>query len=257
MPIDFSKYSDEQFAAMAPNMGDRVGPQTNPRLTTVQPSQDSVVFTGAGGIENLPGVAAKQNVMNQGEVDKAVALKTALAPFEVQQVKEAEEARKIANQNIARKDFDSELRSFFSVDESIPRGEGFHRFQQGLRSFGESVGQESVRGIATAAHKSASLKLRTSIARLKDTGNLNLNEQEAAGQMIPGIFDSEKLVELKRAYLKQLGTAIDSGDRNLVTELIDNWRKSEGYDKEKFNRDNNDVDLDELLPPVDLESLKI
>lgn len=142
----------------------------------------------------------------------------------------AQKQKKIDEANIKRQDFTKELGSFFAVDEAIPRGEGYHRFSEGLKSMASAVGQDNVRGIAVAAHDAASKKLRVSLARLKDVGNLSETEQKAAEQMIPGIFDSEKLVSLKRAYLKNLGAGIDSESPDLVKQVIDSYM-SEGHFK--------------------------
>jgi hypothetical protein len=145
----------------------------------------------------------------------------------------AQKQKEMDKANIKRQDFTKELGSFFSVDEAIPRGDGYFRFAEGLKSLGSAIGQEDLRGIAVSAHDAASKKLRVSIARLKDVGNLSETEQRAAEQMIPGIFDSEKLVTLKRAYLKQLGEGIDSNSPDLVKQTMDSFMKSGDFKPEK------------------------
>jgi hypothetical protein len=187
---------------------------------------------------------AEGRIQNQLDIEKA----QSLIPIQAAEKRKTQE-----NLNdVKKKDFSQELTSFLSVDEAIPRGEGYYRWVEGLKSLGSAVGQEDLRGIAVAAHDAASKKLRVTLARLKDVGNLSQTEQESAGQMIPGIFDSEKLVTLKRAYLRQLGEGINSKNSNLVKDTIDSFRKSEAYKKDlKMQEDAQgnvtSVDLNEVF----------
>jgi len=198
-----------------------------------RPSVTSIPFVPTkatvGGMtqERDPNIQA--NIDDQAKIAFEVNKANAMMPTEVATQKQ----KKMDEANIKRQDFTKELGSFFSVDEAIPRGEGYFRFAEGLKSLGSAVGQENMRGVAVAAHDAASKKLRVSIARLKDVGNLSETEQKAAEQMLPGIFDSEKLVTVKRAYLRQLGEGIDSNSPDLVKQVIDSFVEGGNFKPEK------------------------
>lgn len=219
------------------------GSSGSPTLTSIRPATDNVVITSSGGVTNLTGLAAEKAVEGQADVNKAVAQKQALMPLEAQ----AEQQKQIDTTNIKKLEFSKELNDFLTLDQAIPRGEGFHRFEAGANALFQTLGQDNAIGVATAAHNAIALKLRTSIARLKDVGNLSENEQKAAGQMIPEIFDSEQLTELKRAYLKQLGTSINSNQPSLVKQVMDSFKKSEGFDQDKHAQETNSKDVSKFF----------
>lgn len=208
-------------------------PVNAPSLTSVQPQQGDQVFTESGGFENLPGVAAKQAVMNQADVNKQHALMSG----NVQETALKAQATELAKKDIARKDFNTALDSFLSIDTNIPRGEGFNMFTEGLKNFGSEIIPSDIRGRLVRAHGKVSDNLKTAIARMRDVGNLNQNEQDAAKQLIPSVWDEQGVVDIKRAYLKQMSTAVESGDKNLVVELIDKWKKDAAFDAEKHAQD--------------------
>lgn len=253
MAINFDQYSDEQIKQMANQMmggsQSQVQPsnspsiQIAPKISSIEPSQGNLVFTESNGITNLPGLAAQEAVKGQSEINKAVAQKKALMPLESQ----AEQQKQLDTANVKKLEFGKELGDFLTLDEAIPRGEGLYRFANGANNLWHGFAQDNSLGVAVAAHQAASLKLRTSIARLKDVGNLSENEQQAAGQMIPGLFDSDKLVELKRAYLKQLGVAIDSKQPSLVKQVMDSFKKSEAFDPETHAQNTNSVDVNKYF----------
>lgn len=237
MAVDWSKMTDQELIANAPNMGQETPweqkPVQEPSLTTVQKSPDNVVFTGSGGVENLPGVAAKQAVLNQADVEK----QQALIPGNVQEAALKKEADLIAEKNIKRKNLNTALDTFFATDEMIPRGEGFHRFEKGINAYAQTIGQDSGLGRLTSAHNAATLSLRNALALMNDSGNISKTEEQAAQQMIPSIWDDDKTTQLKRAYLRQMGSAINSNSPNLVVELINKWKKEGDFDKEKHAQD--------------------
>jgi hypothetical protein len=260
MAIDWSKYSDEELAAAGPQGAMQappapsssgnispIQPTDNPRITfaapVVEPARGNLVFTGSNGVENLPGKVAVGNVENQIAADKQKVLMSG----NVEEAKQTKEAQLIAARDVARKDFSSQLENFLTIDEGIPRGEGFHRWAKGISAYSQALGSDTEVGKFTNLHHSMGLALRVSLARLKDTGNLSEVEQKAAEQMIPGIFDDEEVAQIKRAYLKQLALPMSSGNVNLVKQVIDKFRKDKVFNQEQHTQETNSVDVNKYF----------
>jgi len=53
-----------------------------------------------------------------------------------------------------------------------------------------------------------------------DVGNINIVEQKAAEMMIPTQWDTAETATLKRAYLQELGRAINNNDANYLKDVI-------------------------------------
>lgn len=135
-----------------------------------------------------------------------------------EKVQERREKRKIQQKlQTATKD----INDFLTLDEQIPRGKGIERFTTGLSSLAEGIKQEGSVGKAVAAHQALSKRLRVSLVRAAgDVGNINIVEQEAAEKIIPGIFDSDEVVEVKRTFLKQLSKATENRDPEVMRQLF-------------------------------------
>jgi len=254
MPVDWSKMSDEEFYANAPGAQPQApaqswenspvnAPSIQTRLSNVEASPENVVFTGNSGMENLPAVLAKKNVENQADINK----QRAMMPINVEESAAKAEGDLIAKKNVARQDFNKALQDFLQVDENIPRGDDYYRFIEGAKSLWGSVGQTDMRGILAAKHSSLAKNFRVAIARLREVGALTENEQIAAQSMIPGLFAEKDAVELDRAFLKQMGTALDSNEPSLVKEVIDRWKESPRFNKDKYAQATNKVDVSKYM----------
>lgn len=139
-------------------------------------------------------------------------------------------ATKEEEQNIKREVLSKDVETFLAVDRAIPRGEGLARFGEGIKSFGASVAQQGQRGIAAATHNALRKRLRVQLVRAAgDVGNLNIIEQKAAELILPTVFDSQGVTDLKRTILKELTEAVDSRDSNRVQELINRFMSSGDY----------------------------
>jgi len=130
------------------------------------------------------------------------------------------------------------LDNFFALDDMIQRGIGMGRFAAGTKTKLSALNQGSVMGGIAAARQGAVLNLRTFIARLKDVGNLNQNEQEAAQQLIPSEWDSEGTKQIRKAYLYDLMDAYNNGDGNRVEDIIKSWMKDKKVKSSKQSKPN-------------------
>ena len=65
--------------------------------------------------------------------------------------------------------------------------------------------------------------MRVAIARMKDVGNLSQTEQQAAENLIPDDFDTQEVRNLKKAYLEEISSATDSGDKNKVKAILNRF----------------------------------
>lgn len=236
MAVDWSKMSDEELIANSPSMiqpaqSSDVG---NPRLTTVQPSQDNVVLTdsGASGVKFLPGQIAEKNAMNQADIDK----QRALIPIEVESASE----KKKAELQQARKAFQSGLKTFLFYDKMIPRGHDLiGRHLEGLDSMWQGVNQSSERGTAVAMHNNMIKGLKTPLVKiLGDTGALSVSDLKAAEQLFTKLSDSQDVTDAKQAFLVQLATGVENNDIGMVRDVIKNFMGSKFYDGEKDKESN-------------------
>ena len=137
-----------------------------------------------------------------------------------------------AEMNEKRRQYRQDLGSFMAVDDVLhqSRGEGTERFGAGMKMYIEGVKQDSTLGRAVAMHDAAKKRLRVQLVRSAgDVGNLNIVEQAAAELLIPGKFDDYGTAELKRAYLKDVGRAIEDEDGGAVKELISRWMQEDAY----------------------------
>jgi hypothetical protein len=137
--------------------------------------------------------------------------------------------------NEKRRQYRQDLSSFMAVDDVLhqARGEGTERFGAGMKMFIEGIKQDSTLGRATAMHDAARKKLRVQLVRSAgDVGNLNIAEQAAAELLVPGKFDDYGTAELKRAYLQDVGRAVDEEDAGKVKELISKWMQEDSFKNE-------------------------
>lgn len=197
------------------------------------------------GVPSTPNITSRGMIENEPDkIALEVATKKALAPVEVQTDIDKKQAELNQKREVYRKD----LGSFLAIDEMIPRGEGFHRFNEGMKSYLEAIGQDTARGKATAVHDAAAKRLRVQLVRAAgDVGNINVVEQQAAEQLIPSIWDSEDVAKTKRAYLRQVGEGIDSNNGDMVVDAINQFMKTKGYDQSKVKVPTKKVNLDEVF----------
>lgn len=123
------------------------------------------------------------------------------------------EARKIAERNLSRLELNKELQDFFLVDNNIPRTDAglIGRTVQGLQNVASSFDQSNVTGFAAATHDALKKRLRVRLVRAAgDVGNINIVEQKAAEQIIPGFFDASGTAKLKRAFLAKASEALST-----------------------------------------------
>jgi hypothetical protein len=134
----------------------------------------------------------------------------------------------VATADTKRAIYKEDLDTFLSIDNVLheARGKGLGRFDAGLGMKWEGIKQDSNLGRAVATHDAARKRLRVQLVRAAgDVGNINIVEQKAAEQMIPTEFDDYETAELKRAYLKDIGSAINSGDGKEVKSIVNKWMK--------------------------------
>lgn len=140
-------------------------------------------------------------------------------------------AKKIAETNFKRQVFANDLESFLEVDNQLKRGTGFHgRIVAGLKSKVAALDQSTAEGFAVATHQSARKRLRVQLVRAAgDVGNINIVEQQAAEEMIPREFDAQGTADIKRAFLKQLGKAVDDNSENEVKKVLKRFMETDIY----------------------------
>ena len=145
---------------------------------------------------------------------------------------ETQQAKDIGVIDVKRKIYSKDLESFFAVDDILQqvRGNGLDRLFAGGKIAWEGFKQDSPLGRAAATHDAVRKRLRVQLVRAAgDVGNINIVEQKAAEMMIPTGWDDKGTADLKRAYLKEIGTAIESKDGNAVKEVIANWMATPAY----------------------------
>ncbi|MBM3701733.1 MAG: hypothetical protein FJW63_01870 [Actinobacteria bacterium] len=136
--------------------------------------------------------------------------------------------------DVKKQQLAKDLDSFFSVDDLIDRAEGgfWETRKAGLSSKIRALSQEGIKGYAARTHDAVTKRLRVQLVRAAgDVGNINIVEQQAAEQMVPGFFDSKGSAEIKRAFLKEVTKAINSNDANGVRVVIQKFMETEAYQK--------------------------
>jgi len=136
---------------------------------------------------------------------------------------ETQKQKDIEVQNVKREIYTKDLNTFLSVDDVLQqaRGQGLGRLTAGGKMTWEGFKQDTPLGQAVASHEAARKRLRVQLVRAAgDVGNINIVEQKAAEMMIPTQWDAADTATLKRAYLQQIGQAINNNDGNAVKDII-------------------------------------
>jgi len=136
---------------------------------------------------------------------------------------ETQKQKDIEVQNVKREIYQKDLSNFFAVDDVLQqaRGQGLGRLTAGGKMTWEGFTQKSPLGQAVASHEAARKRLRVQLVRAAgDVGNINIVEQKAAEMMIPTQWDAADTATLKRAYLQELGRAINNNDGNALKDVI-------------------------------------
>jgi hypothetical protein len=165
--------------------------------------------------------------------------------FDVERTAEAEgerqadiqKAKDIEKINVKKEALAKDLDDFFAVDDVIDRSEGgfISRMLTGGSTMLASMDQSTAEGAAAATHNAIRKRLRVSLVRAAgDVGNINIVEQKAAEQIIPGFFDSKKTAAIKRAFLQEFSKAVDSKEESVVRKVIQEFMGTEAYKPLKF-----------------------
>lgn len=138
---------------------------------------------------------------------------------------------KVMEFDVKKDQLKKDLESFFAVDDLIDRAKGGFLETRGAgltsqyRAIAQPVtkeGKPDIKGTAARVHDAAVKRLRVQLVRAAgDVGNINIVEQEAAEKLIPSFYDSESAAELKRAYLTEIASAINSDNPNAVKAVLD------------------------------------
>lgn len=138
---------------------------------------------------------------------------------------------KVMEFDVKKEQLKKDLESFFAVDDLIDRAKGGFLETRGAgltsqyRAIAQPVtkeGKPDIKGTAARVHDAAVKRLRVQLVRAAgDVGNINIVEQEAAEKLIPSFYDSESAAELKRAYLTEISSAINSDNPNAVKAVLD------------------------------------
>ena len=174
-------------------------------------------------IKDNPGIKKEDIIVTPKPIPgrKGVAYYEATAPG-AEKTKELQ-AKNIEEANIKRQIYLKDLNNFLLVDDVLQqaRGTGAGRFGAGLTMVGKGLEQGTPLGQAVATHEAARKRLRVQLVRAAgDVGNINIVEQEAAELLIPTQWDAVETARLKRAYLQELGRAINNNDGNAIREVL-------------------------------------
>ena len=142
------------------------------------------------------------------------------------------EQSKILEFDVKKEQLKRDLDSFFAVDSKIQRAAGGFiptraagiksRYKAIAQPVDPATGKVSQEAMAARTHDAAVKRLRVQLVRAAgDVGNINITEQEAAEKLIPGFYDADETANLKKAYLREISKAIDSGDPNEVKKVLD------------------------------------
>ena len=174
-------------------------------------------------IAALPSIVDKKPVLTQeGEV-----------VFKKREIRE----KKIAEFDIKKEQLRKDLESFKEIDNLIDRATGglvATRFA-GVKSQFRALSQEGVKGVAARTHDAFSKRLRVQLVRAAgDVGNINIVEQEAAEQLIPGFFDSQPSADIKSAFLDEITEAIGEDNGNAVRDALAKYMETDVYTPPDF-----------------------
>ncbi len=146
------------------------------------------------------------------------------------------EAKKIVERNLSRMELNKELQDFFLVDNNIPRTDSglIGRTVQGLQNVASSFDQSNVTGFAAATHDALKKRLRVRLVRAAgDVGNINIVEQKAAEQIIPGFFDASGTAKLKRAFLAKASEALSTKEgpelESSIKTILNEFAQSDAF----------------------------
>lgn len=150
---------------------------------------------------------------------------------------EAAMSKKLNERNLNRAELSKELNDFFLVDDQIKRtDEGFvGRIMQGVGSTAAGLDQSTAEGFSIATHDALKKRLRVRLVRAAgDVGNINIVEQTAAEQIIPGKWDSKGTAKLKRAFLKKASEALSSKEgpelESEIKTILNDFAKTKAFE---------------------------
>jgi hypothetical protein len=153
---------------------------------------------------------------------------------------EAASSKKLNERNLNRQELSKELNDFFLVDDQLPRtDEGFvGRTMQGIQSTAAGMDQSTAQGFAIATHDALKKRLRVRLVRAAgDVGNINIVEQSAAEQIIPGKWDAAGTAKLKRAFLKKASEALTTKEgpelESEIKNILNDFAKTKAFDGPK------------------------
>lgn len=195
-------------------------------------SPDKLGITGMAS-NGMPQVGNPNQNQIMQSIEGAVEKQKRLAPGVVQTQVDKDTAQANLKRKVLRKD----LAEFTELDSLIDRSEGgfFDRMVKGGKTKLSSLDQGTIEGAAASAHDSVRKRLRVTLVRAAgDVGNINVVEQKAAEQLIPGPFDSQKTAEIKNALLKDYSRAIDDGSETEVRRVIQKYMNTGAYEPMEF-----------------------
>lgn len=215
----------------------------------VQPAKNpSIQFA----LPNVEGLVMKTQTQKSPVGDKTFEtaqlnpIELAKSQLNVQEDIQKKEYEREAN----RKDLRKAMDTFLMYDEMIPRGSGLlDKTLQGLDSTISGWSGTGNRGAAVKMHNDLSEAIKTPLAKfLGNVGNLTQQEQQSAKQILPHLFDSEEVVQLKREYLRNLIISADSGNKDMTKHILDSFRESSAFNKDKHAEENR-TDMNDIFGP--------
>lgn len=198
--------------------------------TTPSPQDIEEAYNQAKGIKSQSPMP--QMVGVGGMTPAGMTIKTPMGSIRMAPPKPTQQQKDIGVQDVKRQVYSKDLENFFAIDNLLQeaRGSGFGRIGAGGKMVWEGIKQDSTLGRAVATHDAARKRLRVQLVRAAgDVGNINIVEQKAAEMLIPTQWDDAGTAELKRAYLTQIGKAINDNDGNAVKDVIGKWMGSDIY----------------------------
>lgn len=198
--------------------------------TTPSPQDIEEAYNQAKGIKSqspMPQMGGMGGMAPTGMTIKTPMGSIRMAPPKTFQSQvSTQQAKDVGVLDVKRKTYTKDLESFFAVDDVLQdaRGNGLGRIGAGGKMVWEGFKQDSTLGRAVAVHDAARKRLRVQLVRAAgDVGNINIVEQKAAEMLIPTQWDDGKTAELKRAFLTQIGKAINDNDGDAVKETLSNF----------------------------------
>lgn len=131
----------------------------------------------------------------------------------------------LAKRNTAHQQFTRDFEDFKALNEQIPRTRGgiVSRAGQGISTAYQGWDQGSQQGAIIASYNAATERLKATLARQVDVGNLSQTEQEAARKMIPSKYDSSKTNDIKMAFITDMNRAIGSNEPSQLKAIISKY----------------------------------